>query len=380
MISFELSEEQRAVQKVAHEFAEREIRPLAAEYDEREEYPEWFVEKAFRAGLTYTYVPEEYGGQGMDFLTACIVNEELSWGCCGFATILGANNLGVTPLLVAGNEEQKRKYLLDLTSRPSLAAMALTEPEAGSDAGAVRTTAVRDGDFYVLNGTKCFISNGGIADLHTVYASTDPSKGTRGLSCFLVPKGTPGLSAGKKERKMGVRASVTSEVILSDCRVPAEDLLGAEGQGFKIAMITLDKARVNVASGSVGIARAALEAALDYARQRIQFGRPIIENQAIQFMLADMDMDVEAGRLLYMKAAWLETKGLPFTREAAMAKTFCSDMAMRVTTDVVQVFGGYGYMRDYPVEKYMRDAKINQIWDGTNQIQRLVMARSLMAR
>ncbi len=380
MISFRLSEEQEAVRRVAHEFAEREIRPVAAEYDEREEYPEWFVERAFRAGFTYTYVPEEYGGQGMDFLTACIVNEELAWGCCGFATILGANNLGVTPLLVAGSEEQKRKYLTDLTSRPSLAAMALTEPEAGSDAGAVRTTAVRDGDFYVLNGTKCFISNGGIADLHTVYASTDPSRGTRGLSCFLVPKGTPGLSGGKKERKMGVRASVTSEVILDNCKVPAENLLGEEGQGFKIAMMTLDKARVSVASSSVGIARAALEAAVDYARQRVQFGRPIIENQAIQFMLADMDMDIEAGRLMYYKAAWLETQGMPFTREAAMAKTFCSDMAMRVTTDVVQVFGGYGYMRDYPVEKLMRDAKINQIWDGTNQIQRLVMARSLLGR
>lgn len=227
---------------------------------------------------------------------------------------------------------------------------------------------------------KCFISNGGIADLSTVYASTDPGKGTRGLSCFLIPKGTPGISGGKKERKMGVRASVTSEVILSDCRVPVENRLGEEGQGFKIAMITLDKARVSVASNSVGIARAALEAAVDYARQRVQFGRPIIENQAIQFMLADMDMEIEAGRLLYLKAAWLETQGMPFTREAAMAKTFCSDMAMRVTTDVVQVFGGYGYMRDYPVEKLMRDAKINQIWDGTNQIQRIVMARSLLGR
>ncbi len=380
MISFEPSEEQKAITKVAHEFAEKEIRPVAAEYDEEERYPEHFIEKAFRAGLTYLYVPEEYGGQGMDFLTACLVNEELSWGCCGFATILGANGLGVTPLLVAGREEQKRKYLCDLTSRPSLAAMALTEPEAGSDAAGVKTGAVLDGDTYVLNGTKCFISNGGIADLTTVYATTDPSKGVRGLSCFLVPKSNPGISGGKKERKMGVRASVTSEVILSDCRVPVEDRLGEEGQGFKIAMITLDKARVNVASGSVGIARAAFEAAVDYARQRVQFGRPIAENQAVQFMLADMSMDIEAGRLLYMKAAWMETQGMPFTREAAYAKTFCSDMAMRVTTDVVQVFGGYGYMRDYPVEKYMRDAKINQIWDGTNQIQRVVMARGILGR
>ncbi|MDI6830114.1 MAG: acyl-CoA dehydrogenase family protein [Actinomycetota bacterium] len=378
MISFELSEEQKAITKVAHEFAEKEIRPVAAEYDEEEKYPDFFIERAFKAGLTYLYVPEEYGGQGMDFLTACLVNEELSWGCCGFATILGANGLGVTPLLVAGSEEQKKKYLCELTSRPSLAAMALTEPEAGSDAAGVKTSAVREGDAYVLNGTKCFISNGGIADLTTVYATTDPAKGVRGLSCFLVPKDNPGISGGKKERKMGVRASVTSEVILSDCRVPAEDRLGEEGQGFKIAMITLDKARVNVASGSVGIARAAFEAAVDYARQRVQFGRPIAENQAVQFMLADMSMDIEVGRLIYMKAAWMETRGMPFTREAAYAKTFCSDMAMRVTTDVVQVFGGYGYMRDYPVEKYMRDAKINQIWDGTNQIQRIVMARSVL--
>ncbi len=380
MISFELSEEQSAIRKVAHEFAEKEIRPIAVECDEEERYPEHFIETAFKAGLTYLYVPEEYGGQGMDFLTACIVGEEIAWGCCGFATILGANNLGTTPLLLAGTEEQKKKYLGDLTSRPSLAAMALTEPEAGSDAAGVKTTAVRDGDSFVINGTKCFISNGGLADLTIVYASTDPSKGVRGLSCFLVPRDNPGISGGKKERKMGVRASHTAEVIFSECRVPAGDLLGEEGKGFKIAMATLDKARVSVACNSVGIARAAMEAAVEYARQRVQFGKPIAENQAIQFMLADMDMDIEAGRLTYMKAAWTETRGLPFTREAALCKTFCSDMAMRVTTDVVQVFGGYGYMRDYPVEKYMRDAKINQIWDGTNQIQRIVMARALLGR
>jgi acyl-CoA dehydrogenase len=380
VISFELNDEQKAIQKVAHEFADKEIRPVAAEYDEEEKYPEHFIEAAFKAGLTYLYVPEGFGGQGMDFLTACIVNEELSWGCCGFATILGANGLGITPLLVAGNEEQKQRYLPSLTSRPSLAAMALTEPDVGSDAAGVKTTAVRDGDDYVLNGTKCFISNGGLADLTTVYATTDPDAGVRGLSCFLVPGDNPGISGGKKERKMGIRASVTSEVILSDCRVPAEDLLGEEGKGFKIAMITLDKARVNVASGSVGIARAAMEAAVDYAKERVQFGKPVAENQAVQFMLADMSMEIEAGRLMYMKAAWMETQDMPFTREAAFAKTFCSDMAMRVTTDVVQVFGGYGYMRDYPAEKYMRDAKINQIWDGTNQIQRIVMARALLGR
>lgn len=378
MLGFDLSDEQRAIQQVAHEFAEKEIRPVAHVYDEEERFPEDFVERAFRAGLTYPYVPEEYGGQGMDFLTACIVGEELAWGCCGFATILSANSLGVTPLLLAGSEEQKKKYLGELTSRPSLAAMALTEPGAGSDAAAVKTSARREGGGYVINGTKCFISNGGIADLTTVYASTDPSKGAKGLSCFLVPKGTPGLKGGKKERKMGVRASVTAEVILDDCRVPAENLLGEEGQGFRIAMMTLDKARVSVAASSVGIARAAWEAAVEYSRERVQFGRPIADFQAVQFMLADMAMDIEAGRLLYMKAAWLETQGRPYTRESAMAKTFCSDMVMRVTTDVVQVFGGYGYMRDYPVEKYMRDAKINQIWDGTNQIQRLVLARSIL--
>jgi len=378
VISFELSDEQKAIQKVAHEFAEKEIRPVAAEYDEEEKYPEDFIATAFKAGMTYLYVPEEYGGQGMDFLTACMVGEEIAWGCCGFATILGANNLGTTPLLVAGTEEQKSKYFGALTSRPSLAAMALTEPDAGSDAAGVKTTAVRDSGDYVLNGTKCFISNGGIADLTTVFASTDPSRGVRGLSCFLVPKDNPGISGGKKERKMGVRASTTSEVILSDCRVPAEDLLGEEGKGFKIAMITLDKARVSVACNSVGIARAALEAAVDYAKERVQFGKAIAENQAIQFMLADMAMDIEAARLMYMKAAWMETQGIPFSTQAAYAKTFCSDMAMRVTTDVVQVHGGYGYMRDYPVEKYMRDAKINQIWDGTNQIQRIVMARALL--
>ena len=380
MISFELSDEQKAIQKVAHDFAEKEIRPVAAEYDEEEKYPEQFITTAFKAGMTYLYIPEEYGGQGMDFLTACIVGEEIAWGCCGFATILGANNLGTTPLLVAGTEEQKKKYFGDLTSRPSLAAMALTEPEVGSDAAGVKTTAVLEGDEYVINGTKCFISNGGIADLTTVFASTDQSKGVRGLSCFLVPAGNPGIEGGKKERKMGVRASHTAEVILSDCRVPAADLLGEFGKGFKIAMITLDKARVSVACNSVGIARAALEAAIVYAKERVQFGRPIAENQAIQFMLADMAMYIEAGRLMYMKAGWMETQGLPFSSQAALSKTFCSDMAMRVTTDVVQVFGGNGYMRDYPVEKYMRDAKINQIWDGTNQIQRIVVARSILGR
>jgi len=380
LISFELSDEQKAIQKVAHDFAEKEIRPVAAEYDEEEKYPEQFITTAFKAGMTYLYIPEEYGGQGMDFLTACIVGEEIAWGCCGFATILGANNLGTTPLLVAGTEEQKKKYFGDLTSRPSLAAMALTEPEVGSDAAGVKTTAVLEGDEYVINGTKCFISNGGIADLTTVFASTDQSKGVRGLSCFLVPAGNPGIEGGKKERKMGVRASHTAEVILSDCRVPVADLLGELGKGFKIAMITLDKARVSVACNSVGIARAALEAAIVYAKERVQFGRPIAENQAIQFMLADMAMYIEAGRLMYMKAGWMETQGLPFSSQAALSKTFCSDMAMRVTTDVVQVFGGNGYMRDYPVEKYMRDAKINQIWDGTNQIQRIVVARSILGR
>ncbi len=380
MISFELSDEQEAIRKVAHEFAEKEIRPIAAEHDEEEKYPQDFIATAFKAGLTYLYVPEEYGGQGMDFLTACIVGEEIAWGCCGFATILGANNLGSTPLLVAGTEEQKKKYFGALTSRPSLAAMALTEPGAGSDVAGVKTTAVRDGDGYLLNGNKCFISNGGMADLTAVFASTDPSAGVRGLSCFLVGGDNPGISGGKKERKMGVRASPTAEVVLSDCRVPAEDLLGEEGKGFKIAMITLDKARVSVACNSVGIARAAMEAALEYAGERVQFGRPIAEMQAVQFMLADMAMEIEAARLMYMKAAWMETQQAAFSAQAAYAKTFCSDMAMRVTTDVVQVFGGYGYMRDHPVEKYMRDAKINQIWDGTNQIQRVVMARSLLGK
>ncbi len=378
MLDYSLSDEQRAIQQVAHEFAEKEIRPVAAEYDESEDFPEEFIQRAFKAGLTYPYVPEEYGGQGMDFLTACIVGEELAWGCCGFATILNANNLGSTPILLAGTEEQKEKWFGELTSRPTLAAMALTEPEAGSDAASVKTTAVRDGDSYVISGTKCFISNGGLADVTTVFASTDRSAGTRGLSCFIVPKGE-GISPGKKEKKMGVRASATYEVILDGCRVPAENLLGEEGRGFKIAMQTLDKARVSVGAGSVGIARAAMEDALEYARERVQFGKPVAEFQAVHFMLADMAIEIEAARQLYMKAAWLETQNLPFTREAAMAKTFCSDVAMRVTTNAVQVYGGYGYMREYPAEKYMRDAKINQIWDGTNQIQRMVIGRMMIS-
>ena len=318
------------------------------------------------------------GDRGWTSLPPASWEKRSAWGCCGFATILNANNLGSTPILLAGTEEQKEKWFGDLTSRPTLAAMALTEPEAGSDAASVKTTAERQGDEYVINGTKCFISNGGLADVTTVFASTDRSAGTRGLSCFIVPKGE-GISPGKKEKKMGVRASATYEVILDNCRIPAENILGKEGQGFKIAMQTLDKARVSVGAGSVGIARAAMEAAIDYAKERVQFGKPVAEFQAVHFMLADMAIEIEAARQLYMKAAWLESVHQPFTREAAMAKTFCSDMAMRVTTNVVQVFGGYGYMREYPVEKYMRDAKINQIWDGTNQIQRMVIGRMLIS-
>lgn len=379
MLDFSLSEEQKAIVKVAKEFAEKEMRPDCMEYDESEKHPAEFVEKAWKAGLINSYVPEEYDGQGMDFLTASIVSEQLSWGCAGMATILSANNLGLTPVIVGGSEEQMQKYLTFICEAPRLAGFCLTEPGAGSDVASGKSTAVKEGDNYILNGTKCFISNGGIAELYTVFAFTDISKGTKGLSCFIVTGDNPGVSGGNKEKKMGMRASTTSEVIFSDAKIPAENLIGAEGQGFKLAMQTLDKARVNVGATSIGISQAAFEEAVTYSKERIQFGKPIAEQQAVQFMLADMAIEIEAGRLMYQKAAWQGTIGERFSLQAAAAKTFCSDVAMRATVNAVQVFGGYGYMRDQLVEKLMRDAKINQIWDGTNEIQRMVMARIILS-
>jgi len=378
MLGFEYSEEQLALQKMARQFAEKEIKPVAAHYDETEEFPWDIVRKAHETGLMNLEIPEEYGGQGLDHVSACLVAEELAAGCAGISNAISANSLATLPILIAGTPEQKEKFLKPLCAEPKLAAFGLTEPQAGSDVASLRTTARREGDYYVLNGSKCFITNGGVASLYTIFATLDRSLKTRGICAFIVPRDTPGLSIGKRELKMGIRSSNVAEVILEDVRIPKENLLGQEGQGFKIAMMTLDVSRPGVGAAAVGIARAALEYAIDYAKQRETFGKPLAANQAIQFMLADMATSVDTARLLVQRAAWMLDDGQYPTKEGAMAKMYAGDVAMKVTTDAVQIFGGYGFMREYPVEKLMRDAKIYQIFEGTNQIQRMVISREIL--
>lgn len=380
MIAFELSEEQCEMRDLAHRFAEKEIRPIAAEFDEREEVPWDVIRKAAQAGFLSYYIPEKYGGGGItDMLTHCLVDEELFWGCAGVGTVLGGTSLAATPILIAGNEDQKFKYLSQFCDpvNPKLGAFALTEPSAGSDPVSLITQAHRDGREYVLNGYKTFITNAGIADIYVVFATVDVSLRHRGITAFIVEKDWQGLLPGKKEKKMGIRASHTATLALEDLRVPVENRLGEEGEGFKIAMKTFEFTRTHIAIAAVGLARAAYEFALDYAQQRVQFGKPIIRHQAIAFMLADMATQIDAGRLLTWRAAYLADRGKPCTQEASMAKAFTADAAMKVTTDAVQVLGGYGYMRDYPVEKWMRDAKIMQIYEGTAQIQRMIIARHI---
>ncbi|RKY76772.1 acyl-CoA dehydrogenase [candidate division KSB1 bacterium] len=376
-----LTEQQQMLKELAHKVAEEKVRPVAAKYDESHEFP-WDIVKIFAdLGFFGVYIPEEYGGLGGGVMDLVITVEELSRACGGIALAVAATALGAYPILMAGNDEQKKRYLPDLAEGKYLAGYCLTEPEAGSDAGAVRTRAVRDGDYYILNGTKHFITNGSVAKLYTVFASTDPSRGIRGISAFLVEDGFPGLSYGKLEDKLGIRASATSEILFQDCRVPKENLLGKEGQGFRIAMETFDRTRPGVAAQAVGIAQGALELALEYTKQRRQFGQTIASFEAIQFMLADMATQVEAARaLVYQTARMIDSGAKDISRESAMCKLFASDTAMKVTTDAVQLFGGYGYMRDYPIEKYFRDAKITQIYEFTNQIQRLVIGRHLIKR
>jgi alkylation response protein AidB-like acyl-CoA dehydrogenase len=379
MIDFTLTDEQQEMRDLAHTFAEEEIRPVAAELDEREEFPWELVNKAGELGLTSFAFPEEIGGLGItDELTNCIITEELSWGCAGVATVLGATHLASIPMLIAGTDEQKRRLLKPVIERNGLCAMALTEPGAGSDVAAMTTTARRDGDSYVLNGAKRFITNGGIADLYVIFATVDRALGHRGVTAFIVPGDTPGLTSGKKEKKLGIRCSHTGEVLLDDVRVPVENRLGEEGSGFKLAMTMLDRSRPMIAAIALGIARAAYEYARDYARERVQFGKPIAANQSIQFMLADMATNVQAARLMTWWSAKVTETGRPFLYESSMAKNFASDVAMEVTTDAVQIYGGYGYIREYPVEKLFRDAKITQIYEGTNQIQKIVVAQQLL--
>ncbi|HPZ41262.1 MAG TPA: acyl-CoA dehydrogenase family protein [Bacillota bacterium] len=377
-MNFELNVEQLAIQKMTREFVEKEVIPVAAHYDEIEEMPVELIRRMVRQGYATVSLPEKYGGAGMDQVTLCLVTEELGRGCAGIATSVGANTLAALPILLAGSEEQKEHYLSAIAGG-KLASFCLTEPGAGSDVSAIATTALADGDDYVINGVKCFITNGGYADLYVVFALTNPKRGVRSLTPFVVERGTLGLSAGKKEKKMGIRASNTSEVILEEVRVPAGNRLGKEGSGFRAAMETFDLSRPMIGALAVGVARAAYEAAVKYARERVQFGKPIATQQAIQFMLADMAMEIEAARALVFKAAAMaEKQERSLSAYAAMAKAYASDMAMRVTVDALQVLGGYGYIRDYPLEKYMRDAKILQIYEGTNQIQRLIIAEGIL--
>jgi len=378
MIDFTLTEEQQGLRELVRKFAQGEITPVAAELDREQRFSQAIVDKYFKIGLLHSHVPEEYGGAGLSSLEGCIAAEELGAACGGVACYLGGNNLGLTPLLIAGSPELKKELLPKHCAGPNLAAFCLTEAEAGSDAGSMRSTAKRVGDEYVINGTKQFITNGGVASLYAVFASEQPELRNKGISCFMVPAKTPGVSLGKKEDKMGQRAADTREMCFQDVRVPAHFRLGKGLDGFKIAMMTLDETRAIDGAAAVGIARAALEVAVAYAKERKQFGKPIAQQQAIQFMLADMAMKVEAARLLVWRAAYLHDQGLRNTKESAIAKCFAGDMVMQVTTDAVQVLGGYGYMKDYPTEKYMRDAKLHQIYEGTNQIQRLVIANELL--
>ena len=376
-----LSEQQKTMRSLARRIAEERILPVRAELDEKEEFPWAIIKDLASADMFRVFIPEEYEGLGGGCLELCLVIEELSRVCSGVAVSYAGSALGCSSLLEYGTEEQKRKYLPDVASGRRLAAFALTEPTAGSDVSAIKTTARREKGGYVLNGTKQFITNGGEAEIYTVIALTSPERGSRGASAFLVEKGTPGFSFGKKEKKMGIRASATRELVFRNCLIPEENIIGREGMGFIIAMRLLDRSRPAVGAQAVGLAQGALEAATDYARQRIQFGHPIISLQAVQLMLADMAIAVEAARLLvYAVARTIDSGAKDFTEEAAMAKVFASDVAMKVTTDAVQIFGGAGYMRDYPIEKMMRDAKITQIYEGSNQALRTAIAFELRKR
>jgi acyl-CoA dehydrogenase len=377
-MNFVFTEDQQMMRTMVRNFAQKEIVPVAAHHDETHEFPLENIRKMGQNGLMGIPIPEEYGGAGADFLSYIIAIEEISKADASHGVILAVHtSVGSFPILYFGTEEQKAKYLPKLAAGEFIGAFALTEPNAGSDATGLATTAVRKGDHYVLNGTKRFITNGGYADVYTVMAVTDKSKGSKGITSFLVDKDTPGFKIGAVEKKMGLNASSTTELIFEDALVPVENILGKEGEGFKVAMSLLDGGRIGIGAQGVGIAQAALDAAVAYAKERKQFGKNIIDFQGIQFMLADMATQVEAARLLVYQAANLRMQGLPYAKQASMAKMFATDTAMRVTTDAVQVFGGYGYCREYPVERFMRDAKITQIYEGTNQVQRIVIARHL---
>ncbi|WP_338447730.1 acyl-CoA dehydrogenase [Niallia oryzisoli] len=375
---FKLSEEHEMIRKMVRDFAKNEVEPTAAGRDEEQQFDRSIFDAMGELGLTGIPWPEEYGGIGSDYLAYCIAVEELSRVDASVGVMLSAHtSLAGWPVYKFGTEEQKQKYLRPMAQGEKLGAYGLTEPGSGSDASGMKTTARLEGDHYVLNGSKIFITNGGEAGIYIVFASTDSSLGAKGITAFIVESDFPGFSIGKKEDKMGIRSSPTTEIIFEDCKVPVENVLGNVGEGFKIAMMTLDGGRNGIAAQAVGIAQGALDAATNYAKERVQFGKPISTQQGIGFKLADMATNVEAARLLTYQAAYLESAGLPYGKESAMSKLFAGDTAMKVTTEAVQVFGGYGYTKEYPVERYMRDAKITQIYEGTQEIQRLVISRML---
>jgi len=378
VVDFTLTDEQKDIRELAHDFAAKEIRPVAWEYDKDSTWPQEIVEKAWEVGLMNNHIPEEYGGPGLDYLTGCLIEEELGWGCSGIGTSLMCNGLATAPIALGGSEETKKKYLGMLTEEAKLASFCLTEPDAGSDVSGMKTNAVKKGDSYVINGSKCFITNGSHASYYTVYAKTDKEAGHRGISAFVVDRDLDGVTVDKKEDKLGQRASNTATISFNDVEIPVENLLGEENKGFKLAMMTLDRTRPGVSAMAVGIARAAFEFASDYAKERVQFGVPIAMHQAIQFMIADMATKIEAARLMVWKSGVLLDQGQRNTLLSSHAKRFAADSAMEVAVDAVQVYGGYGFIKEYPVEKLMRDAKIMQLYEGTSQIQRLVIAREVL--
>ena len=379
-MDFHLTREQEMVRKMYREFAETEVKPLAEEIDEEERFPMETVEKMAKLGMMGIYFPKQYGGAGGDVLSYAMCVEELAKVCGTTAVIVSAHtSLCCAPIYENGTEEQKMKYLPDLLSGKKIGAFGLTEPNAGTDASGQQTTAVLDesGENYILNGSKCFITNGTVAETFVVFAMTDPKLGNKGISAFIVEKAFPGFSTGKHEKKMGIRGSSTCDLIFEDCIVPKENLLGKEGEGFKIAMKTLDGGRIGIAAQALGIAEGALHEAIEYTKGRVQFGKPISKFQNTQFTMADLELGCEAGRLLVYQAAVMKGEGVRYTKQAAMAKLFCSEHAMKTTTKAVQMFGGYGYTNDYPVERMMRDAKITEIYEGTSEVQRIVISANM---
>jgi acyl-CoA dehydrogenase len=381
MISFQPTDEQLALQQMAHSFAENELRPVTEHHDQTGEFPHEVLQKAHSLGLMNLHIPERFGGLGLGVMDGCLIAEELAWGCSGISTAMEANGLALHPVIEGASDLLMEKYVAPMMERYSMAAYALTEPGAGSDVQALRTRAVKKGDRWVLNGSKMWITNAGVADWYFVVAVTDPEKKARGgMTAFIVEREWDGVIVGKKELNMGQRCSDTRGITFEDVEIPEENVVGQVGQGWLLAMKTFDKSRPPVAAGAVGVARAAFEHALQYSQERVAFGRPIAHHQAVSFMLSDMATRIEAARLLVWQAAALADAGQRNTMQASMAKAFAADAAMSVTTDAVQIFGGYGFNSEYPVEKLMRDAKIYQIYEGTSQVQRLIIGRELLSR